>query len=97
MGRKPTGRSSKTVRVPVQYELLVKNYIFGLKQGDALVSLPIELEATGSDDIQPLRMGNLIEPTSEAQAIVEQRSHKQVNRLKISKTGLQKRLILSRT
>jgi len=39
MGRKPTGRSSKTVRVPVQYELLVKNYICGLKQGDALVSV----------------------------------------------------------
>ena len=68
MGRKPTGRSSKTVRVPVQYELLVKNYIFGLKQGDALVSVPIELEATVSDDIQPLRMGNLIEPTSEAKS-----------------------------
>lgn len=72
MGRKPTGRSSKTVRVPVQYELLVKNYICGLKQGDALVSVPIELEATVSDYIQRLRMGNLIDPRSEAQAIVEQ-------------------------
>lgn len=72
MGRKPTGRSSKTVRVPVQYDLLVKNYISGLNQGDALVSVLIELEATGSDYIQPVRMGNLIKPRSEAQAIVEQ-------------------------
>jgi len=56
MGRKPTGRSSKTVRVPVQYELLVKNYICGLKQGDAWLVL-IELEATVSDYIQRLRMG----------------------------------------
>jgi len=61
MGRKPTGRSSKTVRVPVQYELLVKNYICGLKQGDALVSVPIELEATVSDYIQRPG-GNLIDP-----------------------------------
>jgi len=52
------------MRVPVQYELLVKNYICGLKQGDALVSVPIELEATVSDYIQRLRMGNLIDSKS---------------------------------
>jgi len=57
------------MRVPVQYEL-VKNYICGLKQGDALVGVPIELEATVSDYIQRLRMGNLIDSKSEAQAII---------------------------
>jgi len=43
-GQKPTGKKFKTVRVPVQYELLVKNYICGLIKVMPWLVFPIELK-----------------------------------------------------